>query len=43
MKIWYYVNDKKTGITLAEYNTLEEARKHARKSENYFVSLRWDY
>ena len=43
MKIWYYVNDKKTGIILAEYNTLEEARKHARKSENYFVSLRWDY
>jgi hypothetical protein len=43
MKIWYYVNDKKTGFCIAEYKTLDEARKHASKNENYFVSLRWDY
>ena len=43
MKVWYYVNDKKTGIRIAEYKTLDDARKHASKNENYFVSLRWDY
>lgn len=43
MKILYYVNDKKTGICIAEYKTLNEARKHANKNKNYFVALRWDY
>lgn len=43
MKIWYYVNDKITGICIAKYKTLEEARKHASKNDNFFVGLRWDY
>ena len=43
IKIFYKVNNKKTGRIIAIYNNKEQARQHANRNENYFVAVGWDY
>ena len=43
MKIFYQVDDKKTGLVVAIYKNKEQAHKHAKQNENYFIAIRWDY
>lgn len=43
MKIFYKVNNKKTGRIIAIYNNKEQARTHASQNTNLFVSVGWDY
>ena len=43
MKIFYKVNNKKTGRTIAIYDNKEQARIHASQNINLFVAVGWDY
>ena len=43
MKIFYKVNNKKTGQIIAIYDNKEQARTHASQNKNLFVAVGWDY
>ena len=43
MKIFYKVNNKKTGRIMAIYDNKEQARTHASQNKNLFVAVGWDY
>ena len=42
MKIYYNVNDKKSGLTVGVFNDIKQAQEMKKANANYFISLRWE-
>lgn len=42
MKIFYNVNNKKTGRIIAIYQNKEQAREHAKQCTDLFVAVHWE-